>query len=142
MVTSIIISIVSLLLLFILLWKKYEVREMLREIYPSKKEKPTYISSDDGATQIPPTAVKSEMHNINSIQELKEMPQEESSDDSESNPPSDTIPRKRYSISEISLPRTVSLSGSNRMAFLQSADAYRLRMDPHFHASPSDGSLV
>ncbi|VDL76329.1 unnamed protein product [Nippostrongylus brasiliensis] len=47
------------------------------------------------------------------------------------------------SVSEISLPRTVSLTGSNRLAYLQSADAYRLKkFDPQFQPPTSSGSLV
>ncbi|XGW35737.1 hypothetical protein V3C99_019153, partial [Haemonchus contortus] len=143
MITSTTVAIVSLLILFAVLWKKYEIRDILRDIYPNnKEEKPTYLAAEDVAAT-KPDPVKNELHNVSSIQELKEMPQEESSEDNASGPPSGTLTRKRYSVSEISLPRTVSLSGSNRLAFLQSADAYRLRTkDAHFPISPSDGSFV
>ncbi|VDO20014.1 unnamed protein product [Haemonchus placei] len=44
MITSTTVAVVSLLILFAVLWKKYEIRDILRDIYPNNnQEKPTYL---------------------------------------------------------------------------------------------------
>ncbi|WKY14715.1 hypothetical protein Q1695_000330 [Nippostrongylus brasiliensis] len=141
MIISVLTALISMTFLFAVLWKKYEIRIMFP--YPTKKNDSTHGDGDDVESTSKPEPDVSEEETPQFHRSKEEEETDERSSTNDSNRSSPSVDRRRCSVSEISLPRTVSLTGSNRLAYLQSADAYRLKkFDPQFQPPTSSGSLV
>lgn len=140
MIISILIALLSLAFLVLLLWKRCGFNEMFQWHGHGKGQDPNYTSSEDNLKR------EGGAESINKFKtnEAGEVISEEGNTGSSgSSLTSPTSNRRRCSVSEISLPRTVSLTGSSRLAYLQSIDSYRHRKgDTRLETSESAGSFV